>query len=959
MKTTHWLRLLLILVAVSLLPSLSAAPTDPLPFDPSVRVGKLPNGLTYYIRRNAKPEKRVELRLAVNTGSIQEDNDQLGLAHLIEHLCFTGTKSFPKTDLIHYLQSVGSNFGPDVNAYTKFDETVYMLSLPTDKPDVLTNGLQIMREWAHDVVFDPKAIDLERKVVVEEWRLGRGAQQRMLDKFLPVVFKDSKYADRLPIGTKDSIESMSYATIERFYHDWYRPDLMAFIVVGDIDPDKMEADIKARFGSIPKPEQARPIGSYEIPDNVAPLYSIVSDKENPYNQVVLAFKTPRPRYDTVGEYRQSLVQQLFLEALNLRLAELRQQANPPFVYAGAAYGHLWVRPKGAYQLFCVVPDGGIDRGFSTLLTENERVRQHGFTPAEFERAKAMLMRSLEQRYLDRDKTESNQLVNGYVEHFLADDPDPGIAFDFGFAKQHIGGITLDEINALPKPWVTSKNRLIVVESVEKPNVPIPSESELQAAATKVAQEKIDAYAEKQLPKSLLPTKPAPGQIVGRKTMADIGVTELTLSNGIRVVLKPSDFKNDEIVFSAFRPGGASVFPDDYTLSAELATPYARESGVGPFSAPDLQKMLAGKIVSVSPQIGDYYDRMSGHTTPQDLETALQLVHLYFTAPRSDPGAFQSVAARQRAILQNARLNPIASFFDQAERIRYNNHPRTPHVIPTDADWATVSFEKVNRVYHERFGDASGFTFVFVGAFKPEAIEPLVATYLGSLPTHGNGGAYKDTGLRAVDGPLVKDITSGTDPRSIVILSLAGPAEYSLAQSHQLWALHNIIERALIDKLRLELGGVYTVQTQCSIDRAPYPHFSFDILIPCSPGNVPKLVAAATAEIERIRKEGVRADEIEKEVETERRQFEKDAKENGPWDWKLGHIYQEHEDFTRVAHPEELVALVTADNMKRTANQYLDPSKLVRFTMYPAAAPAAPAGAAAAASGTSAPTGAAR
>jgi zinc protease len=937
MKTSpSWPRFAWIALVILLLPLPAATAADALPLDPAVRTGRLPNGLTYYIRKNVKPEKRVELRLAINTGSVQEDDDQLGLAHFVEHMCFKGTKSFPKTDLIHYLQSVGSNFGPDINGYTAFDETVYMLTVPSDSAEILHNGLKIMREWAHDVTFDPADIDLERGVVVEEWRLGRGANQRMLDKFLPVVFKDSKYALRLPIGTKESIESASHDAVKRFYHDWYRPDLMAMIVVGDIDPDQIEQTIRTEFGTIPAPEQPRAKEASAVPDNDAPLYSIVSDRENPYNVLILAFKTEVPHYETTADYRRYLTEQLFLQLLNLRLAELTQQANPPFLFAQASYGHLWVRAKGAYQLVTVVPDNGVERGLATVLTENERVRQHGFTANELERARKTLQRSLEQRYLDRDKTESGRLVNAYVTHFLAQDPAPGIEFEYNYAKEHLAGITLEEVNHLPQQWITPKNRVFVVENVEKAGVKIPAEAELQAVTQQVATTKVEAYQEKQLAASLLAQKPAPGKIVAQQAIAPIGVTELTFANGVRVILKPSQFKNDEVLFTAYRPGGQSLYGDDYNLAAQLADQYAQESGVAGFSKPDLQKMLAGKIVGVTPQISTYFDGVKGNCAAADLETALQLTHLYFTAPRADEVAYQSLVARTQAVLKNVLSNPINSFFNETQKIRYNHHPRTPGVLPTDDDWANLSYAKTTEVYRRRFGNAAGFTFVFVGSFTVESITPLLQTYLGSLPATGEPGTWKDLGVRSVAGPFEQVLHRGTDPRSFVLIGLEGPADWSRDEGHQLWSLGNILQRALIDKLRLELGGIYTVNASAAIEKVPYGHYRVNLMIPCAPDNVEKLVTATYAEMTRLRQEGLKPEEIQKEVESQRRNVEKDEKDNNAWRWKLETIYRDGESFTRLSNPNELIALVTAENLQRVAVKYLDPAKAVRFTMLPEA-----------------------
>ena len=924
----------LVLLAFLLLPLFALAAPEPMPLDPAVRTGKLPNGLTYYIRKNLKPEKRVELRLAVNAGSVQEDDDQLGLAHLVEHMCFRGTKSFPKDDLIHYLQSVGSSFGPDINAYTAFDETVYMLSLPTDKADTLANGIKIMREWAHDVNFADADIDKERGVVVEEWRLGRGANQRMRDKYFPVIFKDSKYADRLPIGTKESIETMSHDTIRRFYHDWYRPDLMAFIVVGDIDPDAMEQTIRDTFSSLPAPATERPHEKFAVPDNDAPLYSIVSDKENPYNVVLLAFKTDAPHYANTDDYRRHLTEELYVHLLNLRLTELTQQANPPFIFSATNYGHFIVRAKGAYMVNTVVADNGIERGLTAALTESERVRQHGFTANELERGKKTLLRGLEQAYLDRDKTESNRLVGEYVAHFLAQDPAPGIEFEYNFAKARLADITLDEVNALSQQWITPKNRVVIAQSTEKPAVKLPTQPALQAVIAQVAATPVGPYEEKKLAAALLATKPAPGKITAQKTIDNIGVTELTFANGVRVVLKPTTFKNDQVLFSAFRPGGQSVFGNDYLLAGQFAAPAIMESGVGSFTKADLQKMLAGKTVSVSPQVATFFDGVRGNCSAGDIETALQVTYLYFTAPRFDEATYQSIVGRQQAVLKNVRSNPIYAFFDEARRIRYQQNPRTPGLLPTDADWADLSFAKTSEVYRSRFANAAGFTFIFTGSFTVEAITPLLQTYLGGLPGSGDGGNWRDLHVRAVAGPFEQTLHHGTDPRAFVLMSFEGEARREVPEGHVLWSFCNILQRALIDKLRLELGGVYTVNVNLTSESAPYNHYAVDISIPCAPDNVDKLVAATLAEINRLEKDGIKPEEIQKEVESQTRAEEKDSKENGPWTWKLELVYREHEPFTRVSDPASLIALVTPENLQKTAVKFIDPAKAVRFTMLP-------------------------
>ena len=921
-------------LALVCLSTFAVPPDVVVPLDPAVRTGKLANGLTYYIRKNAKPEKRVELRLAVNTGSVQEDDDQIGMAHFVEHMCFNGTQHFPKNDLIHYLQSIGAGMGPDINGYTAFDETVYMLTIPSDNKDTLHNGIQIMGDWAHAVTFDNADIDKERGVVVEEWRLGRGANQRMQDKFLPVLFQDSKYARRLPIGTKESIEGSSYDAIKRFYRDWYRPDNTAFIVVGDIDPDKILASIQTEFGPIPTAPQPRTKAPESVPDNDQTLYSIVSDRENPFNIIQLFFKTGPRDYNTTGEYRHRLAERLFVQMLNQRLGEIVQQANPPFMHAGATFGKIWIRAKDGFQLFAVVPENGFERGLGATLTEAERVQRFGFTPGEFDRAKRAMMKDVEQAYNERDKTQSGQFASAFVANFLEAEPAPGIEYDFAFAREHLGGIALEEVNRLATEWITPKNRVVVLLSVEKEGVKIPSEAELKTIGQQVAASTIEPYREAIVATSLLAKPPTPGTLVEEKLLPEIGVTELKLSNGVRVVLKPTAFQNDEILFSAYRPGGQSVFPDTHNLSAQLASSYANQAGVAEFSMIALQKMLAGKKLSVQPQISTYFDGLVGQCVVTDREAMFQLIYLTFTQPRRDEGAYQSLVSRQQAILKNVLTNPMYSFFNEVQKARFANHPRNPNVLPTDADWATVTLDRIMEVYHGRFDNAAGYTFIFVGSFTVESLKPFLVTYLGSLPSQPGEQTWKDMGLRSVPGPVEQSFNRGADPKSLVQIGMEGPAQWSRDEGHRLWSLGNILQRTYFDKLREEMSGVYGFQVSAGIGKVPYGHYSFDLVLPCAPENVQKLTDAAYAEIKRIQTSGPTPEELQKEIETQTRAAEKDSTENKAWLSKLEQIYREGESFGRLANPKELVELVTGPELQRVAKQYLHTEEALRYTQYP-------------------------
>ena len=644
-----------------------------LPVDEKIRIGKLENGLKYYIRYNKRPEKRVEMRLAVNAGSILEDEDQLGLAHFVEHMCFNGTKHSEKNELISYLQSVGIKFGPDVNAYTSFDETIYILTIPTDSAEILNKGYLVMEDWAHNVSFANDEIDKERGVIIEEWRLGRGPWQRMRDKYLPVLFKDSRYAERLPIGKKEIIENSDYETLKKYYYDWYRPDLMAFIVVGDINVDETEEKIKQHFSNLKPLESPRPRLLYDVPDHDETLVSVTTDKEAPVTVVQIFYKSDLEKYETYDDYRRMLIYSLLTGMLNQRLNELQEKAEPPFINAETYYGSLWARTKYAFQASALVAANGLQKGLQALLEENLRARKHGFTEGELERYKSNMLRFYEKAYSERDKTESNRYASEYKRNYLEDEPIPGIEFEYGFAVKNIPGITLEEVNSAAKKLIKENNRVIVVNAPDKEDIIIPSENELLALVEEVEQSDISPYTDKLITTELMEYIPEKGKIIEEKNIEEIDVTELKLSNGIRVVLKSTDFKNDEILMSAFSPGGHSLYSDEDHQSAINADGIIEESGISEFSNSDLTKMLAGKTVSVRPSINYYFEGLGGNSSPKDLEAMFKLIYLYFTDPREDTSSFQSFVNKQKGLYKNLLSDPVQFYFDQYRRIKNNHH----------------------------------------------------------------------------------------------------------------------------------------------------------------------------------------------------------------------------------------------------------------------------------------------
>lgn len=910
------------------------AQTTPIPIDKNIRIGKLPNGMTYYVCKNTKPEKRVELRLAVNAGSVQEDTDQLGMAHLVEHMCFRGTSHFPQMELLHYLQSVGATFGPDINAYTSFDQTVYLLTIPSDSEKILNNGMQIMEDWAHTVTLDTADISKERGVVLEEWRLRLGAYQRMADKYIPVLLKGSKYADRLPIGTKESILHTSDDNIKRFYKEWYRPDLMAIIVVGDIDPDKMEQKIKTDFSSIKPPAIIRPKETYLVDNNDDPLVCTVSDKESTNTHIMLAYKTSTAPKASIDDYRQRIIRGMFCGMLQQRLDELTKMADAPFLGSWPYYGKLWIRTREAFQVWTNVKEDGIDKGLKAVLTETERVKRYGYTQQELERYKKIALKNAETAYNERDKQESGKLVWKCVDNYLENEPIPGVEFAYEFLKNNIESIQLSDINKLASEWITDKNQVAIVLGIDKEGVTLPTEHELKADLAWVKTIAIEPYKEDIIASSLMIDKPKAGKIVSEKQIPNTGITELTLSNGLKVVLKPTDFKNDEIQMQAFSEGGSSLFGTEYKLSAQFAPSIISESGIDKFSKTDLDKLLAGKKVSVNPFINLEKSGMKGSCSVADIEAMLQLTYLYFTSPRRDDGAYSAVTERFSSMYKNALSNPASYFFNQVQLKLYNNNPDVPGVFPSEKDWQQLSLDKSLEVYKREFSNASNFTFTFVGSFKTEQIKPLLETYLANLPSTGKTETYIDRGFRPITGPVAEEINKGMDPKTFIFLNLTGPASWSKIESHALWSLSQILDRAYIDKLREEMSGVYGFNIFGDVIHVPYDHFDFTMVIPCAPENADKLVNAVITEMERMKTQGPTKEELEKEVASQKRAIETGLKENSWWMFSIDRIYSLEKEFGRVETPYSLVEMLTPELLKATAQKYLDTSKIVRYTLYP-------------------------
>jgi zinc protease len=856
--------------------------SDTLSVDPNVTVGKLANGLTYYIRVNQKPEDRAELRLAVNVGSVLEDEQQRGLAHVVEHMAFNGTEHFEKQQLVNYLESIGMRFGADLNAYTSFDETVYMLTVPTDTGRYLEQGMQILEDWAHRLSFDAQEIDKERGVVIEEWRLGQGAEERMRDKYFPVLFASSRYAERLPIGTRTSLETFKHDDLIRFYRQWYQPELMAVVATGDFDKDRVEQLIKSHFSNL-KSTQATSRTVFPVPDHDSTLVAVATDPEATVASVSVYHKLPVRLAKTVADYREMLAHQLFNRMLNARLRERAQEANPPFIGASGGQGRL-IRSKEAFVLSAATRDDGILGGLEAILTEAARVQRHGFTETELEREKQNVLRGYEQAYAERDKSESSDYADEYVSAFLEADPIPGIAVEFELARQLLPQISVAPVNAYASQWITNQNRVVVVQAPEKPSVKVPDSRAIRAVFAQVEAMTLEPYDDRVAALSLVPTPPTPGRLVAEKRDSATGIMEWKLSNGVRVLLKPTDFQADEVLLRAYSPGGTSLISDEDYISASTATFLVGLSGIGQFSAIELGKALAGKAVRVSPYIDERHEGFSAQGRPKDLETLFQLIYLHATEPRRDSTAYQSLKARLGASLANRSASPEAAFQDTLGVTLAQHHFRArPFTVATIDE---IDMERALAIYRDRFADASDFTFAVVGNFTLDSIRPLVLQYLGGLPATQRKEMWRDVGMRPPKGVVEKTVRRGVEPKSTTQLIFTGPIEYTLENRLALSVMLDLLEIRLRDVLREDMGGTYGVNVRYAVVREPVPNYTINVSFGADPARLDSLTATVFAQIDKLQKNGVTADEIAKVKETQRREWETSVKRNGYW---LGQI----------------------------------------------------------------------
>ncbi|MGH7480977.1 MAG: M16 family metallopeptidase, partial [Longimicrobiales bacterium] len=778
--------------ALAGIPATGAALAGRLPVDPDVRVDTLPNGLTYYIRENHEPENRAELRLVVDAGSVLETDAERGVAQFVEHMAFNGTAAFPKQALIDYLEGIGMRFGPDLNAYTSFDETVYMLEVPTDSAEMLETGIEILSEWAGEVTFEPAEVARERGVVIEEWRLGRGAESRMWDEQFPVLFHDSRYAERLPIGTRAVLDEVDRAALVEFYRRWYRPELMAVVAVGDFEPDRVARLIRAAFDDIAAVEDAATRSSFDVPPHDSTLVSIATDPEAANTWVSLYWKRPADVDSTVADYRETLVRRIFDTLLSRRLSERTQEADPPYIGAGGGSGGL-VRGTGAYFLRAMVPEGGVVEGLRALVEEAERAARFGFTATELERAKADALRYARRAYDERENRASGIFAAEYARAFLEGEAIPGIAAEWALQQRLVPTITLDEVNARARAVMPDRNRVVLVRGPEQPGA-VPTEAEIRAALAAVESAELEPYVDEVAEGPLVDEPPAPGRVVRESADSATGVVTWTLSNGARVLLKPTDFKDDQVLLRATSPGGASLIDDARHIDAVLATAAIGEMGLADMSRTRLDNALAGTAARVMPILGATEEVMTGSASPRDLETMLQLLYLHFTSPRADSAAFASLRTRVRASLENREQDPGSLFNDTVQVTLTQGHPRAAPINPEDLE--AFDLDDALDIYRDRFQDADDFVFVLVGAFEPDSLRALVERWVASIPATPRTETWRDLGIDPPSGVIEKTVVAGLEPVARTSITFTGDVAWSDDAAFRIDALADVLRLRL-------------------------------------------------------------------------------------------------------------------------------------------------------------------
>ena len=898
-----------------------------------MRTGTLKNGLQFFIRQNALPAKRVALRLGVKAGSLDEADDQQGLAHFVEHMAFNGSAHFKPGELVSYFEASGARLGPHVNAYTSFDETVYLLELPTDSSEVVDKGLVALADFAGGLTFDAEQVDRERGVVVEEWRGGLGAGSRIRDQQVPVLFQRSRYAQRLPIGKPEILRAAPAARLRAFYDAFYRPERMALVVVGDIDVTRIEASVQAAFGPLVARAPAEPRGDGAMPLSPGLSALIVTDPEVTQSSVQLIRKRPAESSRLVGDYRRALVERLFQDMLNDRFVELARKPNATFLAAGGGGGAL-TPAVNTFSLSARVPDGGLAAGLRTVVVESKRARRFGFTSTELDRAKRSLAAFYERAFNERTKTESGSFAREYVSYFLSDEPSPGIEYEYRLVRQVLPGVSLDEVSTLARARLSDESQVLLATSPEKPTVPKPSEEALRQAVADGEAEEVAAWSDEGGPRELMSAKPAPGRMVSRRELPALGVTILRLSNGVDVWLKPTDFKNDQVLFSMYAHGGASLAPPEEFTNASLATSLVGLAGAGGLKANDIEKLLAGKLAAASPFISLSSHGVSGSASPAELETAFQLLYVKLTAPGDDADSFALLRRQLDAMVANRGRNPREVFQERLEAVNTSGH-YTADPLTAD-DVARLDHQNMVAFYRARFANAADFTLFVVGTFQVDAVIPLLTRYVASLPSSGTRtSTFKDLAIRFPAGVERAVVERGQEPRSQTVVSFFADPAPDLSEQEGLVAATTVLETSLRDMLREALGQTYTVSVGVSQELPQRGGGHVAVSFGAAPENISAMTDRVLAEVRRLQQEGPSDELTVRAKESARRGYETALKQNGYWLRRLESAHLLGLDAADILTRNARIDAITPSSLRAIFGRYLPLDRYTVVTLMPA------------------------
>lgn len=917
--------------------SMAAQQPQPLPVDSAVRVGKLDNGLTYYIRHNEYPKQRAEFHIAQAVGAILEEDHQNGLAHFLEHMAFNGTEHFEGKGIIEYFESIGVNFGGNINAYTSLDETVYRLSeVPTVREGIIDSALLVMHDWACGLSLLEEEIDAERGVIREEWRTGAQANRRMWKAINPLKYPGSQYAKRDVIGDTAVINNFAYDALRDYYKKWYGPDNQAIIVVGDIDVDQIEQKIKALWADVPARENRGERPLYSVENNQEPIVAIVRDKEAQYTRIEMEFKKdklPQELRGTNAAYTMDLFVNLICEMFNNRLQELSMKPEATFVGAGSYYGEL-VKEKDAFVAIYLSKQGQEVAAYKDLLTQLEKMRRYGFTNAELDRVKKECLASYEKAYNERNTVRNINRAQECIRHYLDGAPMPGEEWEYQMLQQMLPRVTVDMLNQFAQGLITDENLIISFQAPEDKSVVLPTEAEAVEMLAAVKNEEIEAPVEEAIRENLVETAPKAGKIKKTNYIESLGATEWTLSNGVRVVVKPTTFKQDEILFYAFSRGGYSLVATADLPSAALATDVVELGGLADMSATDLQKALTGKRVSVSPSISAYNESVSGSSTIKDLETMLQLNYLYFTAPRRDEESYQTLMSILNSQLANRDKNPKVAFSDSVQMMQTDHSDRT--IIFNKAMLEKVSLDKALEVYKARFANPADFIFFFVGNVDPndEAFQAQVRTWLGGLKTNKKMEKAADDKVRVAMGIQKNYFTRQMETKTASnrIQYTSYDMAYTLANDLNMEMIGRILSTRYLESIREREGGSYGVGCAAWMNRHPVPYAQLIMQFDTDPEKQEKLMNIIHEEVNTIVENGPLAKDLNKEKESMLKDFEEDLEKNSYWKSVLSIYYKN--DINYITDYKAAVEAITAETVQATLKKLVASGNIFEVVMLP-------------------------